>query len=39
VNDELEKMWKEVIVDYFKAISQNFCGGTKDNHKSLGQDN
>jgi hypothetical protein len=29
VDDELEKMWKEVTVDYFKALSQNISAGAK----------
>jgi hypothetical protein len=30
VNDELERMWKEVIVTYFKVISKNFHGKNKE---------
>jgi hypothetical protein len=33
VNDEFGKMWKEVVIAYFKASFQNFPGGTEENHK------
>jgi len=37
VNDELERMRKEVIMAYFKALCQHFPGGTEgrpQNHRS-----
>jgi hypothetical protein len=33
MNDELEMSWKEVVVAYFKALSQNMSGGEQVNHK------
>jgi hypothetical protein len=35
VNDELEKMLKEAVVVYFKALSQHFPGGTEENHENV----
>jgi hypothetical protein len=32
VNNESERMWKEVIVAQFKEPSQNLPGGTEENH-------
>jgi hypothetical protein len=32
MNDELEKMWKEAVVAYFKVLSQNSPEGTEENH-------
>jgi hypothetical protein len=32
VNYELERIWKEAAVFYFKVLSRNFHGGTKENH-------
>jgi hypothetical protein len=31
VNDELERMWKEVAVAYFKVLSYHLLGGTEEN--------
>jgi hypothetical protein len=34
MNDELEKMEKEVIVVYFKVVSHHVPRGTEKNHKN-----
>jgi hypothetical protein len=34
VNDELERICKEVVVALFKVVSQNSPGGTEENLKS-----
>jgi hypothetical protein len=34
VNDELEVMWKQFVVDYFKVISQYLAGRTEENLQS-----
>jgi hypothetical protein len=31
MNNELEKMWKETAVTYFRAISQHYSGRTEEN--------
>jgi hypothetical protein len=33
MNDELERMWKEVVMACFKALSLYLLGGTKEIHK------
>jgi hypothetical protein len=33
VSDELERIWKEVVVAYFKVLSWHLPGGTEKNHK------
>jgi hypothetical protein len=38
VNDELEKIWKEAVMTYFKVESRHSPGGTKDNAENLSQD-
>jgi hypothetical protein len=32
LSDELEKMWKEAVLAYFKILSLNLPGGTEENH-------
>jgi hypothetical protein len=32
VNNELERLWKEVVVVCCKVLSQNLRGVTEDNH-------
>jgi hypothetical protein len=32
VNDELEKIWKEAVMAYFKVLSWHSPGGTEENH-------
>jgi hypothetical protein len=32
---ELERMWRESVVAYFNALSQNLPGGTEENHEQL----
>jgi hypothetical protein len=32
-NDELKRMWKEVIMTGFKELTQHLPHGTKENHK------
>jgi hypothetical protein len=34
VNDELQNMWKEALLAYFKVIFQNYVGGTEQKHES-----
>jgi hypothetical protein len=31
-NDESKKMWNEVLVTYFKVLSQHLPEGTEENH-------
>jgi hypothetical protein len=45
VNNELERMWKEVVMAQFKVISLRLSGGTEEDHgkprlesRSLGRD-
>jgi hypothetical protein len=39
VNDELKKMWKEVVMDYFNALSWHLPGRTEEIYKkNLNQD-
>jgi hypothetical protein len=33
VNDELDRMWKEAVVDEFKVLFQDFSGGTEKTTK------
>jgi hypothetical protein len=33
VNNELERIWKNAVVVYFKVLSQHLPGGTEYNHK------
>jgi hypothetical protein len=35
VNNELGKMWKEVVMTYFHVLSYYMPGGTEENYKSL----
>jgi len=35
VNDEMERMWKETVMIYFKVLYQNMLGGSKENYCSL----
>jgi hypothetical protein len=37
VNDELERMWKEVVMDYFKVLFHNFPGGMRNTIKNLSE--
>jgi hypothetical protein len=32
MNNELEKMWKEVVMAYFKILSEHLPEGTEENH-------
>jgi hypothetical protein len=32
LNDEMERIWIEAVVSYFRALYQNFLGGTQENH-------
>jgi hypothetical protein len=34
-NGELEIMWEEVAIAYFKILFQNMAGGTEKNHRHL----
>jgi hypothetical protein len=38
VNKELERIWNEAIVAYFKVLSRHLPGGTEENHGNLSQD-
>lgn len=33
VNNELERMWKELVISSLKVLSWHFPGGTKENYK------
>jgi hypothetical protein len=35
VNDELERVLKEVFMAYFKVLCQHMPGGTEESHKDL----
>jgi hypothetical protein len=35
MNNELERKWEEVVVAYFKVLSQHLPGGTEENTKNL----
>jgi hypothetical protein len=35
----IEKIWKEVVVAYFKIMSQHLPGRTGKNHENLSHDN
>jgi hypothetical protein len=34
MNEKLERMWKAVVMTYFKIVSWNFPGGTEENHRN-----
>jgi hypothetical protein len=34
VNDELERMWKEAAMAYFKLLSQQLIGEIEENRKT-----
>jgi hypothetical protein len=34
VNDELEMMWKEVVMAYCKVLSWHMPGGIEETHKT-----
>jgi hypothetical protein len=38
VTNELESMWKESALAYFKALYQKLPGGTVGNYENLGED-
>jgi len=29
MTEKFRKMWKELVVDYFKVLSLHFCGGSE----------
>lgn len=33
INDELQGIWREAVVAYFKALSQCLLGGTEENNE------
>jgi hypothetical protein len=35
VNDELETMWKDSVIVYFKVVLYNLPGGTEETHEKL----
>jgi hypothetical protein len=35
VNNELEKIWRKVVVAYFEVISQSLPGGTEEDKSGL----
>jgi hypothetical protein len=37
--NELERIWKEAVVTYFKVLSRRLPGWAEENHKILIQDN
>jgi hypothetical protein len=34
VNDELERIWKEAVMVFFKAVSRHSSGGTEEMHEN-----
>jgi hypothetical protein len=38
VNDEFRKMCKEVVVVYYKALSEYLPGGARENHENRSED-
>jgi hypothetical protein len=35
MNNELDRMWKEVIAGKFEILTWHFPGGTEENHENL----
>lgn len=35
VNDDLEGMWKEAVIAYFKVLSWHLSGSTEENQENL----
>jgi hypothetical protein len=35
MNDELKRIWKEVVMTYFKVLYLNLLGGTEEKMKEL----
>jgi hypothetical protein len=35
MNNELERTWKEVVMAYFKVLSQNMAGESKEKPQNL----
>jgi hypothetical protein len=35
MNNEFERMWKELVVNYFKVLLQNLLEGDEKRHKSF----
>jgi hypothetical protein len=35
VNDNLERIWKKVVIAYFKVVSCNLPGGTEEKTKII----
>jgi hypothetical protein len=38
MNNEFERNWKEVVMAYFKILSLDLSGETKENHENLSKD-
>jgi hypothetical protein len=38
MNDEVERMWKESVVAYFKSTTQHSPGGIEETMKDIRQD-
>jgi hypothetical protein len=35
MNDDLERMWNEAVVTYFKVVTSYLCGGTEEDQVNL----
>jgi hypothetical protein len=35
-NIELERVWKDTVMTYFKILFQHLCGGAEENQEYLG---
>jgi hypothetical protein len=38
VNNDMERMWMEEVVDYFKPLPRNLAAGTGENNQNPNQD-
>jgi hypothetical protein len=38
MNTELERMWKETVLAFFKAVSWHLSGETRENNRNVGLD-
>jgi hypothetical protein len=39
MNNELERIWKEVVMACFKVLFQHSSGKTEENHRNINQEN
>jgi hypothetical protein len=35
MNDQLEKMWKEAVIAWFKTLAKRLVGRIEENHEKL----